>query len=146
MSYSRSRMTKAKRVRVFDAAKGICHLCGLPIRIGEQWEVEHVKPLWCSGADDESNMAPAHLDCHATKTKAEAAPRAKTNAQRAKHILPAPPTGANRLRSRGFQKFAKPEKPPLGLPSRRPIYTAAGNTSARERQHDESTERDRNRD
>lgn len=117
----RRSITKAMRVRVFDRDQGVCYLCGLPIQIGQQWHVEHVKPLWCGGIDAETNMSPAHIDCHATKTKAEAAPRAKTNAQRAKHIL-APLPGANRLRSRGFAKYAKPERPPLNMPPRRPIY------------------------
>lgn len=83
---TRARMTAAKRVRVFDAAKSLCHLCRLPIHIGEKWHVEHVKALWSGGADDETNMAPAHIDCHATKSKEEAAPRAKTTAQRANHV------------------------------------------------------------
>lgn len=84
---TRQRITKAKRVRVFDAAKGICHLCGHKIdEAKESWDVEHVKPLWLNGADSESNMKPAHKDCHAVKSASESAPRAKGTRIRARHI------------------------------------------------------------
>jgi 5-methylcytosine-specific restriction protein A len=84
----RRSISKAMRVRIFDAAAGVCHLCKLPINAtrGEKWHVEHVKPLWEGGSDDEGNMAPAHVDCHATKSAEEAAPRAKGTRQRASHI------------------------------------------------------------
>ena len=104
----RSRMTAAKRVRIYDRDRGLCHLCKLPIHLGEQWHVEHVKPLWEGGADEEVNMAPAHVDCHATKSKEEAAPRAKTTAQRAKAIGATHPAG--KLNSRGFAKSSKPPR------------------------------------
>jgi 5-methylcytosine-specific restriction endonuclease McrA len=106
----RRSITKAMRVRIFDAAKGLCHLCRLPINApaGEKWEVEHVKALWEGGADAESNMAPAHVDCHATKSKAEATPRAKSTRQRARHIGATQPSG--KLQGRQFEKAAKPSR------------------------------------
>ena len=83
---ARRSITKTMRVRIFDAGEGKCHLCGLPIAAGEPWEVEHVKPLSMGGKDDETNMRPAHVDCHAGKTKTEAGPRAKADRVRAAHI------------------------------------------------------------
>jgi 5-methylcytosine-specific restriction protein A len=82
---SRRRITKALQIRVFDAATGHCHICGQPIR-KQPWQVEHVKPLWLGGADDETNMKPAHLRCHQDKTSAEAPVRAKGTRIRARHI------------------------------------------------------------
>lgn len=94
----RRRITAALRVRVFDAAKGCCHLCGLPIDpLRERWDVEHVKPLWLGGADNETNMRPAHDRCHADKTATEAAPRAKSTRIRARHI------GARKRKRPSFQ-------------------------------------------
>ena len=114
----RRSITKAMRVRIFDAARGNCYLCNLPINApaGEKWEVEHIKPLWLGGADDETNMAPAHVDCHATKSKGEAPVRAKTDRQRAKHIGATQP--ARTLKSAPFPKTErKPKRPskPYGL-------------------------------
>lgn len=83
---TRRSLTKLQRVRVFDAAGGICHLCKTKIHVGERWDVEHVKPLSMGGADDETNMAPAHASCHRVKTSAEAGPRAKADRIRAHHL------------------------------------------------------------
>lgn len=83
---TRRNLTKLQRVRVFDAAGGICHLCKAKIHVGERWDVEHVKPLSMGGADDETNMAPAHVGCHREKTSAEAGPRAKADRIRARHL------------------------------------------------------------
>ncbi len=84
---TRRRITRALRVRIFDAAKGLCHICGLPIRAPkEQWDVEHVDPLWSGGKDDESNWRPAHTHCHKDKSAQEAAPRAKGARVRADHL------------------------------------------------------------
>ena len=83
---SRRSITKAMRVRVFDAAGGICHICKIKIHIGEAWDVEHEKPIWLGGADDESNMLPAHDRCHKVKTAAEAPVRAKGTRVRARHL------------------------------------------------------------
>lgn len=83
---SRQRLTKAKRVRIFDRWSGCCHICGLRIQVGQAWDVEHIKPLWLGGADDETNMAPAHEHCHDDKTSAEATPRAKGTRIRANHL------------------------------------------------------------
>ncbi len=82
---SRLRLSTTKRVKVFEDALGRCHICGLKIS-GKGWEVEHVIPISLGGADDASNMRPAHTDCHATKTKADNASWTKAKRVRAKHI------------------------------------------------------------
>ncbi|MFC0282420.1 HNH endonuclease [Camelimonas abortus] len=82
----RKSLTAAQRVRVFDAAGGVCHICSLRIQVGEPWDVEHCKPLWLGGADEPSNMRPAHIRCHAVKTAGEAKTRAKTDRVRAIHL------------------------------------------------------------
>lgn len=84
----RRSLTQLQRVRIFDAASGICHLCKCRIFAGsgERWEVEHIKPLWLGGDDAEHNMAPAHERCHIAKTSEEAPVRAKSNRVRAKYL------------------------------------------------------------
>ena len=82
-----------KRDRVLAAHGGVCHICGHP----GATEVDHRIP-WAEGTNptlsvhDASNLAPAHgtscptcgRDCHADKTKAEAARgRARAQAKRA---------------------------------------------------------------
>lgn len=84
---TRKSITSSQRVRIFDAVGGVCHLCSLKIDgTKEPWDVEHVKPLHMGGADEPSNMRPAHVHCHRVKTSGEATIRAKTDRVRAKHI------------------------------------------------------------
>jgi 5-methylcytosine-specific restriction protein A len=83
---TRRTLSKLARVRLFDAAGGRCHICRLRIHVGEPWQVEHRKPLWEGGADDETNMSPAHVHCHKRKSAGEAPVKAKTDRVRAKHL------------------------------------------------------------
>lgn len=84
---TRRSLTKAQRVRVFDAGNGICHLCGTKIQIGEEWDVSHDIPLEAGGADEPENMKPAHRTCHRAHTAEVDAPLiAKVKRQRQKHI------------------------------------------------------------
>lgn len=68
---ARKAISDAKRLRVWEAHKGVCHICECKVWPGEDWEVEHVIPLALGGADDETNMRPAHVDCHAGKTRSD---------------------------------------------------------------------------
>lgn len=83
----RRRLTALQRTKVFDRDGGVCCLCGLKINAPkDKWILEHIKPLWLSGADDESNMAPAHYHCAIEKTRKEAPVKAKSDRVRARHI------------------------------------------------------------
>ena len=65
----RTTITPKRRAEIFRDAGGICHLCSRKIAHGEPWEVEHPKAIGLGGADDASNWKPAHVDCHAGKTR-----------------------------------------------------------------------------
>lgn len=87
MASKRRRLSRLQRVRIFNNNDGICCLCWLKIDpVKQKWIVEHIKPLWLSGADDESNMAPAHQHCAIEKTSEEAAVKAKSDRQCADHL------------------------------------------------------------
>jgi 5-methylcytosine-specific restriction enzyme A len=83
---TRRRMTPLRRARIFDAAGGVCHLCGIRIAVGETWEAEHVIALEISGDDSDGNLRPAHVACHRAKTAEDAGRIAKAKRVRAKHI------------------------------------------------------------
>lgn len=114
---SRRSLSRLQRTRIFDAAKGICHLCGVRIHAerGEKWEAEHVNPLWLGGSDDESNMRPAHVHCHKDKSRGEKKVKAKTDRVRARHL------GIRKSKHpmRGWRKFD-------GTPVRKPRAIATG--------------------
>lgn len=84
----RKPLTRLQRSKLYDDHNGICCLCDLPINanLGTKWIVEHIKPLWLGGADDQTNMAPAHQSCAIQKTVSEAPVKAKSDRVRAKHL------------------------------------------------------------
>lgn len=117
--------TKAQRVRIFDAAGGVCHLCGQPIKHGEKWEAEHVKARGRGGADSLTNYKPAHIDCHKPKTVEDVRVIAKTNRTRAKHLgikrvgpqpeIKSPPMATTPKAAARAARGHKPSLPPLQL-------------------------------
>jgi len=84
----RKRLSRLARVSIYDSTHGICCLCSLPIHAerGTKWIVEHIKPLWLGGDDDESNMGPAHERCAIEKTVSEAPVKAESDRVRANHL------------------------------------------------------------
>jgi 5-methylcytosine-specific restriction protein A len=113
----RKKRTTAQRLAIFKAHHGVCHLCGMPIQVGEKWELEHVIALEISGDDSDANLRPAHLVCHADKTKADVKAIAKVKRVEAKHhSAKAPPK--QKIQSKPFAKAEKIK--PAGKPSLKP--------------------------
>lgn len=83
---TRRSWTPRRRLALFEAHKGRCHICGDKIDgTREPWEIEHIIPIALGGDDDESNCAPAHASCHKGKTSTDKGQIAKSNRVRAKH-------------------------------------------------------------
>lgn len=84
----RKKITPKKRLEIFLREKGICHLCGLQIRPGEEWDISHPETgLWAGGSDDPAILKPAHREkCHRSHTRDEAAQRAKEATVRSKFL------------------------------------------------------------
>jgi 5-methylcytosine-specific restriction endonuclease McrA len=91
-------LSTTRKLKLWETCGGVCHICEQKIRVGERWDVEHIIPLAMGGADDESNMAPAHAACHAPKTVEDVGRIAKAKRQKARHI--------------GIKKRAAFQKPP----------------------------------
>ena len=83
---TRRSLSRTLRARVFDAAQGLCHICGGKITASDAWDVEHRLPLALGGADDETNMSPAHKVCHRAKSADDIGRIRKADRQRARHI------------------------------------------------------------
>ena len=101
-----SRPPTAVKLRVFARYQGHCYLSGQKIRAGDEWDVEHVKPLRSALPGDphlnrESNLAPALKVPHREKTAAENSAGAKADRMKAKH-LGVWPKSKRPLRSRPF--------------------------------------------
>lgn len=83
---NRKSISRTVRVRVFERAGGLCHLCRGKISAADKWDVDHILPLALGGADDESNFAPAHNVCHREKSKVDVGRIRKADRQRAAFI------------------------------------------------------------
>ena len=117
-----SAIPKRVKVRVYDRYKGLCHICGLPIKQGETWHCDHVKALIEGGENRESNLKPAHAHCNLAKAGDEKKRKSKVARMKAKDIGADQPKGD--IPSRGFQR--KKEREPKGAPfaqlPRRTLY------------------------
>ena len=83
----RSRLSPRTRLSVWEAHAGRCCICGTKIDgVRESWIVEHVRALELGGADDVSNMAPAHEACALAKTRGDHAMAAKAKRMKARHL------------------------------------------------------------
>lgn len=86
----RKNMTPRLRLKVWEAHKGMCAICGGKIDgVRERWVLEHMRPLALGGADDESNMAPVHEGCALAKTfgkSGDIAKAAKAKRAKSKHL------------------------------------------------------------
>jgi 5-methylcytosine-specific restriction protein A len=89
----RKGFTDLQRLKIFEQTGGRCYLCAVKIQVGERWDVEHIIPLAMLGTNAIENLAPAHVHCHAVKTKRDAGVKAKTDRIRAKHLGAAKPRG-----------------------------------------------------
>lgn len=83
---ARLKLSPKKRLQLFLEHKGMCCLCHTPIKTGERWITEHIKPLWLDGTNDWENLAPAHEACATGKTQKEATERAKGRRIAEKHL------------------------------------------------------------
>ena len=78
--------SQLERAKIFRDNDGICHICTRKIAVGEPWHDEHVKPKGLKGSNDLSNRKPAHIDCHAGKTRQDVAIMRKADRQLKRHV------------------------------------------------------------
>lgn len=83
MSYAPKRPSigKSRRARIFLAHDGVCWLCRAKIGANEPYDIDHMiaREIMGEGADEDSNLAPAHKLCHMEKTKSDRKAIAKSN-------------------------------------------------------------------
>lgn len=97
----RRSVSDKRRLALFSRANCRCE-CGCGEKLKPDWQLEHRIPLWCGGADDESNYEAWNKACHAKKTAREASERGKVNRliKKADPLTRKP----SRMQSRPFSK------------------------------------------
>lgn len=87
---ARRPLSMTARLRIFQDARGVCHICGDVIDgVRQPWDIDHVIPLALGGKDEPENMRPAHAACHrgaGSKTSDDVKRIAKAKRVHAKHI------------------------------------------------------------
>lgn len=78
--------TEACKRRILAQQDHRCKLSGKPFTAQEKPQFDHITPLWMGGENREKNLQAIHGEPHKRKTKAEAAVRAKVNANTSKHL------------------------------------------------------------
>lgn len=117
----RKSMTPARRLRIFEDHKGICVLCNNRIDgVREQWIVEHLVCLGLGAKDEDANCGPAHETCRRDKDKLDIAAIAKAKRAKQKHI--GIKANTQPIRSAGFPKRERPERPKKPMLPPRPLY------------------------
>jgi 5-methylcytosine-specific restriction protein A len=112
----RKSMTPTRRLRIFEANKGLCVTCGQPIRAGDRWFIEHIRALELGGEDTDENCAPAHYACKAEKDADDHHRAAKAKRNKARHIgITAP---KQKIKSAGFPKRERTHEGRPSLPPR----------------------------
>ena len=78
------RAPKRVRDRIRDNHPN-CYICTKPFVGGDRVALDHVVALINGGANAESNLRPVHIKCHAEKTAADVAEKARIAAKRQAH-------------------------------------------------------------
>jgi len=96
----RKHRDKKARLQILLNAKGRCVLCGK--KITGPFEIEHGIPIALGGPDDDASIGPAHVECHAEKTRKRDIPQiAKAKRQHKKSFGERPP---GKIQCRGFDR------------------------------------------
>lgn len=114
----RKNLTRTQRLKLFEDHKGICCICKTQIMAGQKWIDEHIKPLGLGGSNDITNRGPAHIKCASAKTTEQDIPRiAKAKRQKMASLGIRDETKP-KIKSPGFAKRAKPDRPEKQMPPR----------------------------
>jgi 5-methylcytosine-specific restriction protein A len=102
----RRKISQKEAARLFLLHNGICCNCGLQIRSGEKWFIEHVDALILGGEETDDNRRPSHVrKCKAKKDAADAGARSK----RDRIITKDWERGKRKMQGQGFRK-APPQR------------------------------------
>lgn len=119
----RKPLTPTQRLKLFEAHKGLCGLCGATIRAGDIWIDEHIIPLGLGGTNDLTNRAPVHVQCANSKTHGsdgDVARIAKAKRVKMRHL--GIKAQKQKIQSRGFPKAEREQKSTAKVMARRPMY------------------------
>lgn len=117
----RRSMTPTRRLRIFENHGGLCVTCGVQIKAGDEWFIEHAIPLALGGKDEDDNCGPSHTSCKAGKDAEDFGRIAKAKRVKQKSLGMKKPN-RQQIQSAGFPKFEKPAKSHTKRVASRSLY------------------------
>ncbi len=81
---ARRTLSRKRKAAIHERHGGICHICGDYVPLDEA-EFDHVIALALCFDDTDDNLGPAHVPCHAKKTKGDVKQIAKAKRVFKKH-------------------------------------------------------------
>jgi hypothetical protein len=122
----RKSFSRRDRARIFEKEKGICHICGGLVHVGERWEISHEIPLAAGGKDIESNRRVAHFICHRVHTSNVDIPTIAKCVRNNHNHLGIKKIPQRKIQSRGFPKTEKVRNETTKIVARKPLYRSSG--------------------
>jgi 5-methylcytosine-specific restriction enzyme A len=120
---ARKKFTPTQRLKIFEAAKGTCALCGQQIKAGDAWIVEHLRPLGLGGSNDKDNTVPVHAQCAHSKTFGETGDLSQiAKAKRVKMRHLGISKSKVKIQSRGFCKAPRSKIETTKVVARKSMY------------------------
>ncbi len=102
-SEKRRTLSPRERAKFFASRGGTCDSCGVKIRSGCRWDVDHVRSLENGGSNDLDNLQLLCQNCHGAKTPQDRKQAATTRRKYTKAVVP----NKHKTRGgfRGWRKF-----------------------------------------
>lgn len=121
-----ARAPKRVRDRLMDRHP-TCYICSRPFDDGKRVALDHVVALINGGENREANLRPVHIACHAEKTAADVAEKARIAAKRQAHrrIVDAPKMRSTPMpTTKKSAKRSESARNKLPLPVKRSLFEA----------------------
>lgn len=84
----RRKMTPQRVLKIYLARNGRCHVCGMKLPAGTDYEIDHITALVNGGTDEDDNLAPICIPCHDEKTPEDVATASHGRNMAARHFVP----------------------------------------------------------
>jgi 5-methylcytosine-specific restriction endonuclease McrA len=100
-SEKRRTLTLRERAKFFASRGGQCEGCGVKIRSGSVWDIDHILSLENGGTNDLDNLQLLCQNCHGAKTPKDRKQAATTKRKYTKAVVP------NKHKRGGFRGWRK---------------------------------------
>lgn len=121
----RKKFTALQKLKIFEAHKGQCCICGGKIIPGDGFILEHKRALALGGTNEIENLGPAHKSCAADKTSTQDLPKINKSKRAKAAVLGCKDDTRSTIPGRGFSSSGRRSRlldPSLKIVPRRAMF------------------------